>query len=658
MPSYDRLTPITSIVSSPTDVAIDASENVYVVESITNRLIKFSQSGQHRNTLTGLSKPISVAVDSNGIIYIGNKNSGSVDVYNAGLSFSHKIGIGNGEFSQPNSIDIDNNGYIYVVDYVLNQVEVFSPDGSYHHCYGCTSNGSGQFSYPSSIVIDKATRQVIILDHPLITGPYGSLKGARVQVFQVNGSVWSLLRSFGEYGDLEGKMNKPQGVEIDESGRIYVTESQYHVVYVYHSDCNINGVANYCGKITDSAHPMRTPMGIVRGGSNRLFIASLNTGKVEVFGITPYSNMQVAPPSLDFQGQQYGSNPSSQNVEISNNGSSILNWTASTDDNWITLSDISGSLTVSGVFNLGVGIDLSGLTPGHYAGTVNIGSDSGSAEIIAVSLDVQSNPPIANPGGIYSAVEGQSITLNASNSSGGIVRYEWDINYDGISDSYEYDTSSPTQSHVYASQGTYTIKLRVTDLVNITDNSLTSAEISDSAPSANFEGNPLTGPGPLAVTYTNISTGYDQPLSYQWDFDNDGIVDSTELNPMHSYESPGIYSVTLTVTDSDGSISTLNRPFYVTVSSETCPNLPVRIAGSVPEYFDTIQEAYNLAGEGDTIQVRALIFTENPELNLNKTVTLQGGYDCDYLSISGITTINGSINVSAGSVTIGNNILN
>jgi len=657
MPDYDRLNPIANIVSSPTDVALDADENVYVVESIANRLLKFSQSGQYKNTLTNLQKPISVAVDSNGIIFIGNKNSGSVDVYDDGLNLLHKLGVGNGEFSQPNSIDIDTNGYIYVVDYVLNQVEVFSPDGSYHHCYGCVSNGSGQFSYPSSIVIDKATHQVIILDHPLISGPYGSLKGARVQVFQVNGSVWTLLSSFGEYGDAEGKMNKPQGVEVDESGRIYVTDAQYHVVYVYHSDCNVGGVANFCGKITDVDNPMRTPMGIVRGGSNRLFIASLNTGKVEIYGISPYTNMQVLPQTLNFQGQQYGNNPASQNVAISNNSSSILDWTASTNDNWITLSDISGSLTISGVFNLGIGINMSGLSPGFYTGYVKIRSASGSAEVITITLEVQSNPPIANPGGVYSAIEGQTIMLNASNSSGGIVRYEWDINYNGISDSFEYDTSSPTQSHVYASQGTYTIKLRVTDLADNTDNALTSAEISDSAPSADFEGSPVIGPGPLTVNYLNSSTGYDQPLSYEWDFDNDGIIDSTELNPMYSYNSPGTYSVTLTVTDSDGTINTLNRPNYVTVSSETCMNLPVRIAGVTPEYFDTIQEAYNSAGEGAIIEVRALSFTEDPELNLNKSVTIQGGYDCDYISSSGNTTINGTINVSAGSVTIGSYIL-
>lgn len=661
MPDYDRLNPITTIVNSPTDVALDASENVYIVESARNRLLKFSQSGQYLGTLLGLQLPISIAVENNGIIYIGNKKyqstgSGYVSVYDANFHFLGKLGIGDGEFGQPNSIDIDNSGNIYVVDYAQHSVKVYSSDGSYNHCYGCLANGSGQFKKPSSIVIDKSTQNIIILDHPLMSGQTGQVEYGRIQVFVVNGSNWTLQWSFNNYGDTEGMMNKPQGVEVDYSGRMYVTDTMYNIVYVYHSDCNINGVANYCGKITDVSNPMRTPMGIVRGNSNRLFIASLQTGKVEIYGIVPYTNMQLSPLSLSFQGQQYGNNPSSKSVEIRNNGTSILDWTASTNDSWITLSDSSGSLDISGVINLGIGINMEGLSPNNYTGIVNVRSASGAAEEITVTLNVSSNPPVSNPGGVYSATEGQSILLNASNSNGGLVRYQWDVNYNGISDSYEYDTASPTQSHVYASQGTYTIKLFVTDQGNYTDDAITSAEISDSIPSADFEGNPVNGPGPLTVNFINTSTGYDQPLSYEWDFDDDGIIDSILQNPTHSYDNSGIYSVTLTVTDSDGSINSLNRPYYVTVSSETCPNLPVRIAGAVPD-FNTLQEAYIAAEQGDTIQIRALTLSEYPELNLNKTVTLEGGYDCDYLSGTGTTTINGTMNISDGTVTIGNFIL-
>lgn len=97
-------------------------------------------------------------------------------------------------------------------------------------------------------------------------------------------------------------------------------------------------------------------------------------------------------------------------------------------------------MDISGVFILGIGINMTGLSPNIYTGSVTVRSDSGAAEEITVTLNVYSSPPVANPGGVYSATEGQSFLLNASNSSGVLVRYQWDINYTGISDSYEYDS--------------------------------------------------------------------------------------------------------------------------------------------------------------------------------------------------------------------------
>ena len=72
MPAYERLEPITDYLDSPTSIALDAYENLYVAESTSNRLIIFSQSGSFLNVLSGLKRPISIDVDRVGKIYIGN----------------------------------------------------------------------------------------------------------------------------------------------------------------------------------------------------------------------------------------------------------------------------------------------------------------------------------------------------------------------------------------------------------------------------------------------------------------------------------------------------------------------------------------------------------------------------------------------------------
>jgi hypothetical protein len=78
--------------------------------------------------------------------------------------------------------------------------------------------------------------------------------------------------------------------------------------------------------------------------------------------------------------------------------------------------------------------------------------------------------------------------------------------------------------------------LTVAGLVTLADPTAVPAD-------AAFSGLPLTGSAPLKVQFTNLSLG-DCTL-YVWDF-GDGAT-STDENPVHTYYSPGVYTVTLTV---------------------------------------------------------------------------------------------------------------
>nr|NQU91246.1 PKD domain-containing protein [Bacteroidota bacterium] len=66
---------------------------------------------------------------------------------------------------------------------------------------------------------------------------------------------------------------------------------------------------------------------------------------------------------------------------------------------------------------------------------------------------------------------------------------------------------------------------------------------------ANFEADPTSGVAPLTVQFTDLSEG--NPTSWQWDFDNDGNIDSEEQNPEWTYHIAGIYSVSLTISDGE-----------------------------------------------------------------------------------------------------------
>ena len=70
-------------------------------------------------------------------------------------------------------------------------------------------------------------------------------------------------------------------------------------------------------------------------------------------------------------------------------------------------------------------------------------------------------------------------------------------------------------------------------------------------PAADFSATPRSGPVPLSVDFTDLSTT--NTTSWAWDLDGDMVVDSTEETPSHVYTTAGLYTVSLTGTNMTGS---------------------------------------------------------------------------------------------------------
>jgi len=87
---------------------------------------------------------------------------------------------------------------------------------------------------------------------------------------------------------------------------------------------------------------------------------------------------------------------------------------------------------------------------------------------------------------------------------------------------------------------------------------------SGEVPLAEFTADPLVGTAPLEVQFEDLSSGGLYPiLSWTWDF-GDGSPYSSDQDPNHWYESPGSYTVTLTLMTTGGTVST-SKENYITV---------------------------------------------------------------------------------------------
>ena len=154
-----------------------------------------------------------------------------------------------------------------------------------------------------------------------------------------------------------------------------------------------------------------------------------------------------------------------------------------------------------------------------------------------------------------------------------------------------------------------------TYLINIT------MTVTERLITANFTASPLSGPKELEVTFSNFSQTSDssQITQYQWDFQDDGIVDSNEINPIFTYENRGTYSVRLTATNENNESHSLLRTDYVNVIN-TEPVLISPIPNIVMDE-DTINQELDLRTYFTDADGDNLIFRVSGNNNIQASIT-------------------------------------
>jgi PKD repeat protein len=139
---------------------------------------------------------------------------------------------------------------------------------------------------------------------------------------------------------------------------------------------------------------------------------------------------------------------------------------------------------------------------------------------------------------------GQTVTFTNTSVGAEPLTYAWDFG-DGSGSS-----SEENPEYAYSAPGTYTITLTVSDAYGQATATSAIEVLPASAPFAAFSSNSPVVLGTTAV-FTNTSGG-EPPLSFAWDF-GDGVGTSTLEHPTYDYLAAGTYTVTLTVTNAQGS---------------------------------------------------------------------------------------------------------
>ncbi len=174
-----------------------------------------------------LTKPVGVAIDGNGRIYVADVTARDVKVY--GMNGHYLMTLGNPELLvRPTDVAVNDEGTrVYVVDTGgiesrSHQIQVFDGEGDFIKTIGTRGSGEGEFNLPVQAAVN-ADGELYVLD----AGNF------RVQVFDADGLF---LRAWGKAGRNMGDFARPRGLALDSDGLVYVTDTAFGNFQVFRGD--------------------------------------------------------------------------------------------------------------------------------------------------------------------------------------------------------------------------------------------------------------------------------------------------------------------------------------------------------------------------------------------------------------------------------------
>lgn len=225
---------------------------------------------------------------------------------------------------------------------------------------------------------------------------------------------------------------------------------------------------------------------------------------------------------------------------------------------------------------------------GEYTITLTVTDDKGVTSQHAKGIDITAvREGNERPTATFSLTppEGEApltIVADATESTdpdGWITTFDWDFGDGGTA-------NGVTANHTYLETGTYTITLVITDNQGETATSNATLQVmpaaaENEAPVATFAMTPDTGEAPLAVEFdASASSDPDGTITtYAWAFGDGGMA--TGVTGNHIYVEAGTYTITLTVTDDDGTSSQATK--MLTVTSPAVNQPPTSAFTMAPE---------------------------------------------------------------------------
>jgi len=260
------------VLQAPYAVTTDSAHRVLVTDLIAKKVHIFDFGHSKYSRLkdgVDLRRPVGVAADREGNVYVADSALGAVLVYDSSGKFRHFLKPSKGKesyFEGPRGLAIDRTTeHIYVCDSPRHMIVVLDKNGRVLNRFGKRGGGTGEgeFRFPTQlvavgdeiVVLDSGNSRLQVLDangrfrreiqlpaadsrSGLAMGEDGKIYVSddqvnRVQVFNHDGR---LLNTFGQMGRKAGEFNGVSGLWVDSGHCLYVVDAQNKRIQAFQID--------------------------------------------------------------------------------------------------------------------------------------------------------------------------------------------------------------------------------------------------------------------------------------------------------------------------------------------------------------------------------------------------------------------------------------
>ncbi|MFI5136861.1 MAG: putative Ig domain-containing protein [Sphingobacteriales bacterium] len=420
--SYSAGTQITgATLNSPYGIGTDASGNIYVTNSGSGNIVKYTSAGVYSAVYaTGLTTPVGIVFDSSGNAYVIDRGTNDVvKITTAGVQSNIITG-----YTSLRGIAIDASNNLYITDGFGNGIYKYSTGGALLMTLPATHT-----AYPTGIAVD-ASGNIYVLDRTNNNIVEFNSSGTYVTTFATG-------------------FNTAYGLSIDAAGNVYVADSGNSKIEVYNSTGTL---------LTSFTSNLSTPYGLITDSYGNIY--ETNNGNTRVYKYTVTGNFSISPalptglafntvtgaitgtPTTVTSSTVYTiscsntTGTATTTVNITTGSCSFADWIGVTSSDWNTASNWSTGVVPTSITTADIGVNqtflnLPNIGPSGAAtnsvAAVVIGSSSTkitagtSASAQAGGFVVNTGHTLNVGGGITYQSDANAGTLTASISGAGIV---------------------------------------------------------------------------------------------------------------------------------------------------------------------------------------------------------------------------------------------